>query len=215
MSYIRHNPLMEIVYTTYREDAKDFEYYFHMNNESYCGNEWYEEKYLDKIIDDIENLKDIVVEHRGPRCDFKDYVERLQELEFFLKEGNEDLESDEDRIERTMIYNKYSFIKEAVDKLGYNKIKSLRYIQKDIKSELEKINNSTSEKDIPIYELIEKNIPINTFIISKELKIILNGIYSELNLGKAKASDIKKYYNIKELTRTINGKATRGYIINK
>ena len=98
MSYIRHNPLMEIVYTTYRVDAKDFEHYFHTNNESYCGNEWYEERYLDKILDDIENLKDIedlkdtiVVAPRGPRCDFKDYVERLQELEYFLKEGNEDL----------------------------------------------------------------------------------------------------------------------------
>lgn len=53
--YLDCNPLVEIVNTYYREDAKEFERSFHKNNNSFIRNEWYLEEQLENIIYQIHN----------------------------------------------------------------------------------------------------------------------------------------------------------------
>jgi len=53
--YFSHNPLTEVLFTFYREDALEFEQFFHKNNKSIYKNEWYTYDKLDEIIHQIEN----------------------------------------------------------------------------------------------------------------------------------------------------------------
>jgi hypothetical protein len=53
--YYHHNPLVEIINTFYREDAKEFELRLHRTIKSVIMNEWYEEETLHKIIEYIKN----------------------------------------------------------------------------------------------------------------------------------------------------------------
>lgn len=53
--YSDYNPLVEIIGTYYREDAKKFELTFHKNNKSFIRNEWYLEEQLENILYQIKN----------------------------------------------------------------------------------------------------------------------------------------------------------------
>ena len=53
--YSDYNPLVEIVGTYYRKDAKEFESSFHKNNNSFIKREWYFEEELENIINQITN----------------------------------------------------------------------------------------------------------------------------------------------------------------
>ena len=55
--YLLHNPLTEVLYTFYRQDAIFFEKWFHRNNISIYKNEWYNYDYLEKILFSIENTE--------------------------------------------------------------------------------------------------------------------------------------------------------------
>jgi hypothetical protein len=55
--YLLHNPLTEVLYTFYRQDAIFFEKWFHRNNISIYKNEWYNYDYLEKILFNIKNTE--------------------------------------------------------------------------------------------------------------------------------------------------------------
>lgn len=48
--YLTHNPLIEIIATFYREDAKQFEKSFHCTMESMYKREWYDEIEISRIF---------------------------------------------------------------------------------------------------------------------------------------------------------------------
>lgn len=54
--YIGHNPLIEVVGTYYREDAKEFENLFHSHNKAEERREYYSEDMLETIVHAIDNL---------------------------------------------------------------------------------------------------------------------------------------------------------------
>ena len=189
MAYITHNPLMEIVYTTYREDGKDFEYCFHINNESYCGNEWYEETYLDKIINDLEQLKEVRVTHRNSyQAMIIDYY-NTQNPEYLI--GHPEFKD----------YFKYLKLSE-INTIRYNKEKLLNLVKE--KQLLSKVFSEISE---------------TTFIPSKELKKLFETLFKKYNITNIspKASLITScnFLTAKAITRMYNNKSTKGYSIAK
>lgn len=65
--YISHNPLIEILYTFYREDGELFERWFHTNHISENKREWYSLEYLPNIIKSIktkESFSDIEEDYK-------------------------------------------------------------------------------------------------------------------------------------------------------
>lgn len=52
--YITANPLIEVIGTYFRHDAKEFERWFHMNHTSIYMNEWYDESMLQIMLDTIK-----------------------------------------------------------------------------------------------------------------------------------------------------------------
>ena len=106
--------------------------------------------------------------------------------------------------------------KEAIQKLGFERIKELRYSITKIKEELLKLKGVSLETKI--FTLLKSNNKISDgiFISSSDLKNIFNKVYNSLNVKKtAKATDILDYYEVKETKHQINGKSTRGYVIIK
>lgn len=48
--YLSHNPFIEVIGTFYREDAKEFEKYFHATLKAVYKREWYDESDLEVIL---------------------------------------------------------------------------------------------------------------------------------------------------------------------
>ena len=109
-----------------------------------------------------------------------------------------------------MYIDKYPFLEEAINKLGFDMIKELRYNQKEIKNTLLNLNGGSVE-----YKVTKAlNLKAGAFYTSKDLKEQLNRVYSDLNLNiKGKATDITKYYDVKEGSCRINNTKVRGYYI--
>lgn len=134
---------------------------------------------------------------------FPDLVKKLEGNKFEL--GVEEL-----------VYEKYPFLREAIQKLGFERIKELKYSITKVKQELLKLKGVSLETKI--FTLLKSNNKISDgiFISSSDLKNIFNKVYNSLDIKKcAKATDILNYYEVKETKRDISGKSTRGYVIIK
>lgn len=118
---------------------------------------------------------------------------------------------------REMAFNKYPFLEEAISTLGFDGIRDSRYVITNIKSKLIGATDSTIENKI--FKDIKNRLPIKNgdFIAGNKIKSAFNQIYVGLGLKKkAKATDIMNYYEVlndKELSRRIDGKPTKGYVI--
>lgn len=109
-----------------------------------------------------------------------------------------------------LFIDKYPFLEEAINKLGFDGIKDLKYNQKAIKAALLNLSGLSVEHKV-IKALKYKT---GEFIASKEIKSDLNNVYSDLNINaKCKATDIDKYYDVKVGMRTIDNKRCKGYYI--
>jgi hypothetical protein len=109
---------------------------------------------------------------------------------------------------------RYPFIREAINKLGFEGIKECGYVITNIKYKLDSLSYSGNENKILNMLKTKLDLSNGTFVTSKKLKETIQLIYNELGISKtAKGSDIDNYFESKSSTKTINGKSVKGYII--
>lgn len=109
---------------------------------------------------------------------------------------------------------RYPFIKEAIDKLGWEGIRDCGYVITNIKFKLDSISNSGNENKIVRMLKTKVELTNGTFVPSKKLKETFQSIYNELGISKtAKGSDIDNYFEAQATTKTINKKSVKGYIV--
>ena len=106
----------------------------------------------------------------------------------------------------------HPLIVEAYDRLGADRVKSLRYVKKSIEAALITVDDDKSNEN-KIARLLQNRISIG-FTTTADIQLALAESYTAVGIDrKAKASDIEKYFNCKGTTKRIDGKVKRGYEI--
>lgn len=105
-------------------------------------------------------------------------------------------------------YLKVDLVKEAIEKLTPEEVRTARYTKKTVKelliSKNEKINQFTKA-----IKMIKKEMPYNEFVPVAKVKAMLANVYEILGIEKkAKATDITAFFYAKRATRRINGANT-------
>jgi hypothetical protein len=137
---------------------------------------------------------------------FKDVVIMLKELQ----NGTDE----ESNAYRKAAYLRFSFLENAIEKLTFEGIEKLNYVQTNVKRKL--ISLLDSNLETKIFKLLKSNSKISSgnFISYKDLKDEFTKIYSELNINKtAKSTDIKSFFNVQTIKKYINKKQEDGVII--
>ncbi len=97
---------------------------------------------------------------------------------------------------------------DAYNKLGEDKVRSLRYVKKAVEAALLNLDAENSN-DYKIAKAL--NIAVG-FISIADIKKELSNTYKNLGIDrKVKTADIKKYFDCKAVARRIEGKVTKGY----
>lgn len=100
---------------------------------------------------------------------------------------------------RSRIEVEKPLVKEAYENLGADKVREMKYHQSNIKRELTKQLSETL--DTKVFLMLDAKLPKQVAIPKSEIKSILEDIYEELGINqKAKATDIKRWYNVKDTT---------------
>lgn len=114
----------------------------------------------------------------------------------------------------TLIEKSNPLVKQAYELLGPDKVKELNYKKSRIQQEIKKVQNIP--QSVQIKEIIKERLGLTPELTWAEWKVLLNDIYTNV-LGlkdiKAKASDLKKWYHVKETQKSIEGKTTDFYTI--
>lgn len=111
-------------------------------------------------------------------------------------------------------FTKYPYLKDAIDKLGYDFIKEQKYHQDNIRRKVLSLLNTSNE--IKILKMIKSynDVSSGNFIKSSVLKDRFTEIYKQLGINKtAKGSDISMFFYTKEVTQRVKGKSEKGYLI--
>jgi hypothetical protein len=204
--------MYENSYTYYDEDKKQFVFnYMAYLNEKY-NYIVQRENYINgmsvkNLINSTQilftngnQIFDTFKEHISNNTDKMNFEERMKRYCHYKNQGGITFDLLAMELER-----KYKDLRAYYELLGYNRIKALNYKECNLKNELK---NKSSEDSV-ILELSKYNI--NGFYSSKDIKKFLSSIYDKLGLKMvAKATDIKKWYNCKDMTKWINGKGVKG-----
>lgn len=111
-------------------------------------------------------------------------------------------------------FEKYSWLKTAIEKLGFERMKEIHNITR-IK-ELIIVTNEVFSNEKKIFNLLRLKLNTGDFISAKNAKELFGDIYNSLGINKTpKGSDLNSYYEIKKTVKSVNGKSTKGYIIIK
>jgi len=99
------------------------------------------------------------------------------------------------------------FVIEAYDKLGADEVRKLKYKVMDIRRAI--TVKTRADESVKIVKLVNAKIRKQTPIPSKKVKEVLQSIYKDLGIeGSAKATDLRKWYEIKQTTARIDGIST-------
>ena len=102
---------------------------------------------------------------------------------------------------------------EAFDRLGYEKMQELRFKKAPIKKELLKLDIEEGKNIFPVIDMIHAGFRLNTFYTVAEIKSRLQEIFSEYDIpGKAKSTDIERYFEHVSKWKTIDEVRTRVYL---
>ena len=103
-------------------------------------------------------------------------------------------------------------IAEAYSKLGVDRVKTLRYVKKNVEAALISLEEDKS-KETRIAKILNTRITIG-FNSSADIKEALSEAYSLTGVKKpVKATDIINYFDCKQTTQRIEGKVTKGFQI--
>ena len=104
----------------------------------------------------------------------------------------------------------YPFLPDAISKLGFERIESLKYSQRAIQDEI----NLISDHSIDFKICRRLGYSTGDFISNAKIKSDLEKAYKSLRLNRtAKAVDISKFYEVRKSKKRINGELKEGYVI--
>ncbi len=131
---------------------------------------------------------------------FKD----LFDLYCHIKEGQPMLSMPDYRL--GLIESRNDLVKRAYDILGAEEVRRMNYHQSNIRREL--ISRSGKGQDYKVVEMINAKYASYPTKPVREWKETLQGIYNSVGMERtAKATDLKQWYEVKEHTKTINGRS--------
>lgn len=163
-------------------------------------------EYLDKGFNKVEIGTDnsIKIDFSEDKKTFKEIVEDVKaEYECMYKIGTPVLDN-------ALI--SYPWLKEAIEKLGFERISSLKYVQKDIKNELLKVSDKTITNKVVKH--LSNNIQLGMWYSLADIKKYIAETYKVLGINNtAKATELTHFYDVKETQKRINGKHIKGYVI--
>ena len=137
---------------------------------------------------------------------FKDLFELYCEIQ---SSGIISMKEDE-RI--TFIRNHKPLVIEAYQKLGKDRVRELKYRVSNIKREITAARDL--KDDYKIVEMISSAFPLMEPIPVKKIKEELGKIYKVIGKqATAKATDVEKWFDIKETQKQVKGKNTRCIMI--
>lgn len=111
------------------------------------------------------------------------------------------------------LVNAQPLIVDAYNKLGTDKVRKLRYIKKDIEKAL-CATEDNKNIDTRIAKILYSSLQLG-FNSSASIKNSIKEAYELVGLSDtAKATDIDKWYNADAKTLRVDGKPTKGYILN-
>lgn len=111
------------------------------------------------------------------------------------------------------LVNAQPLIVDAYNKLGTDRVRKLRYIKKDIEKAL-CATEDNKNLDTKIAKILYSSLQLG-FNSSASIKSSIKEAYELVGLtDKAKATDIIKWFNADEKTLRVDGKPTKGYILN-
>ena len=111
------------------------------------------------------------------------------------------------------LVNAQPLIVDAFNKLGTDRVKKLRYIKKDIEKAL-CATEDTKNLDTKIAKILYSSLQLG-FNSSASIKNSIKEAYELVGVtDKAKATDIVKWFNADEKMIRLDGKPTKGYILN-
>lgn len=178
--------------------------YCEMNNYEIVNSQFYIKPLENKLINGIP--------YQFKRCEPDITLEGLNKLRLAKKPNFKKLcieyhqakeEENLEIIEEIEI--SYPLIKEAYDKIGFDKMKALEFVQRDIQNQLV-VSSKSRSLEASIVSLL--NYKIGQLLDKAEVKKTLQGIYNMLEIKKvAKASDLSQWYTIKNHNKTIQGKS--------
>lgn len=104
----------------------------------------------------------------------------------------------------------YPFLPDAITKLGFERIESLKYSQRAIQDEL----NLISDHSIDFKICRRLGYSTGDFLSNAKIKSDLEKAYKSLKLNRAaKAVDIFRFYEVTKSKKRINGELKEGYTI--
>ena len=195
-NYVAHNPLIEVVGTYYREDAKEFENLFHKKQKAIIRREYYAEEYLEEIIHCIENIQPLInIDNEDVKqfsiVEKATYTELVEYFKIFVNSKAE-----------TIDWGKYS-----------NRPKWIEIIEKcwklygktwnNISTAIEMIEHYTKHFQIIGME-VNKLFKIGARYSRSDIKNKLTNLYKSLSIDKkGNYADLNEYFITKEIK--VNG----------
>jgi hypothetical protein len=154
-------------------------------------------KYAYKGIDKIE-IKGFNKIKLGQKSSFKDsckdYIDAKENGYFKYWDGLE-----------------VSLIEEAYEKLGGTKMKALEYKKSKIQEEIMRYSNMISN-EVKIVTCLK--LKAGQWVSKAQIKKWIQNIYNNLGLKlKAKATDLKKWYDVDDKNSRLSGKLESGFVI--
>lgn len=111
-------------------------------------------------------------------------------------------------------FDQYPFVKEAIDKLGFDGIRACNYKKGEIEKSLIVMSNKDDYNKIISLLDKENSVKPGNFISSSQLKKVLAKIYQKMDFKiAATASDIKRYFDAKETVKKVNRKSVKGFLL--
>ena len=148
-------------------------------------------------------------------------INKLKEVVLRLKKLDDEVKADITKVYdkgnmeyRNYYYNKYPFLEAAINTLGYDEIGRHKYIITNIKRAM--ISESSSTMTMKISRLLGTYSALEpgNFVAAKDLKGIIEKVYSKLKIKKAaKGSDISEYYRTRTAVIKVKGVSVKGVVI--
>lgn len=167
-----------------------------------------------KAISSTDNTSDKLLRDEKSKTTFKDAIIEYDEI--MKRKAATTLTfsfTDNERI--ALLKSKYPYIDDAYRIIGMDGIKDMNYHTANIQRFL--ISNSTKLDNIgKVAKLLKtvKGFTEGNFITGKEIKEVLTNIYTTIGItSKASVEDFRQYAIIKDVVRRIDGKNTKGYVI--
>lgn len=125
---------------------------------------------------------------------------------------SEIIESNSNSQEIEEILRIQPLVDKAYNLLGTSKVKSLKYVKKNIELAILELENKENN-EYKLIDYLKSKIKLG-FMSSKTIKTILSDAYKLYNIRETpKASDISKWYKCKEECKRINNITTKGFTI--